>query len=166
MEKKNDNQYENHSTIILNFVKWCNPSAAQYSKILSYTAILILIEGQLQAFQRFSRSKLVLKTVESCFVTLNYYENDSMRFCVLLNSQKPMILIWWDGWGTWLMHMSVTCSALYVICTDILSTKSLNLWVAWCKLDYWTHAFTRTYWQCMFKCTYHKCTAIKYVCEK
>jgi hypothetical protein len=31
-----------------------------------------IIEGQFQAFQRFSSSKLVLKTVESCFVALNY----------------------------------------------------------------------------------------------
>jgi hypothetical protein len=42
----------------------------------SITAILILIEGQLQVFQRFSSSKLVLKTVKSCFVALNYCEND------------------------------------------------------------------------------------------
>ncbi len=41
------------------------------------TAILIIIEGQFQAFQRFSSSKLVLKAVESCFVALNYHENDS-----------------------------------------------------------------------------------------
>jgi hypothetical protein len=38
------------------------------------TAILIIIEGQLQGFQRFSGSKLVLRTVESCFEALNYYE--------------------------------------------------------------------------------------------
>jgi hypothetical protein len=31
------------------------------------TAILILIECQFQVFQRFPSSKLVLKTVESCF---------------------------------------------------------------------------------------------------
>jgi hypothetical protein len=42
------------------------------------TAIPIIIEGQFQAFQRFSSSKLVLKTVESCFVALNYYGNGSM----------------------------------------------------------------------------------------
>jgi hypothetical protein len=42
------------------------------------TAILIIIEGQLQVFQRFSSSKLVLKAVESCFVALNYYENGSI----------------------------------------------------------------------------------------
>ncbi len=40
-------------------------------------AILIIFEGQLQVFQRFSSSKLVPKTVESCFVALNYYENGS-----------------------------------------------------------------------------------------
>jgi hypothetical protein len=42
------------------------------------TAIPIIIEGQLQDFQRFSSSKLVLQTVESCFVALNYYENGSI----------------------------------------------------------------------------------------
>jgi hypothetical protein len=41
------------------------------------TAILIIIEGQFQLFQRFSSSKLVLKTVASCFAALNYYENGS-----------------------------------------------------------------------------------------
>jgi hypothetical protein len=42
-----------------------------------YTAILIIFEGQLQVFQRFSSSKLVLKTVESCFMALNHYGNGS-----------------------------------------------------------------------------------------
>jgi hypothetical protein len=37
----------------------------------------MIIEGQFQAFQRFSSSKLVLKTVESCFAAPNYYENGS-----------------------------------------------------------------------------------------
>jgi hypothetical protein len=45
------------------------------------TAILIIIEGQLQAFQRFPSSKLVLQTVGSRFVTLNYYENGSKTTC-------------------------------------------------------------------------------------
>ncbi len=38
------------------------------------TAIPIIIEGQFQVFKRFSSSNLVLKTVESCFAALNYYE--------------------------------------------------------------------------------------------
>ncbi len=42
------------------------------------TAIPIIIEGRFQVFQRFSSSKLVLKTVESCFMTLNCYGNASM----------------------------------------------------------------------------------------
>jgi hypothetical protein len=42
-----------------------------------YTAILIIIEGRFQMFQRFSGSKLVLKTVESRFAALKYYENGS-----------------------------------------------------------------------------------------
>ncbi len=41
------------------------------------TAILILTECQFHVFQRFMSSKLVLKTVESCFVALNYYEDGS-----------------------------------------------------------------------------------------
>jgi hypothetical protein len=41
------------------------------------TAILIIIEGQLQVFQRFSSSKLVLKTGEGCFMALNHYGNGS-----------------------------------------------------------------------------------------
>jgi hypothetical protein len=48
------------------------------------TAIPIIIEGQFQAFQRFSSSKLVLKTVESCFVALNYYENGSIVYVELV----------------------------------------------------------------------------------
>jgi hypothetical protein len=48
---------------------------AQY--IQTHTAIPIIIEGRFQAFQRFSSSKLVLKTVESCFMALNYYGNGS-----------------------------------------------------------------------------------------
>ena len=41
------------------------------------TAFLIILEGQFQVFQRFSSSKLVLETVESCFMALNYHENGS-----------------------------------------------------------------------------------------
>jgi hypothetical protein len=43
------------------------------------TAILTIIEGRFQVFQRFPSSKLALKTVASCFVALNYYENGSMH---------------------------------------------------------------------------------------
>ncbi len=46
---------------------------------ISPTAILIIIEGQFQVFQRFFRRKLVLRTVESCLVALNHYENGSRR---------------------------------------------------------------------------------------
>ncbi len=50
--------------------------------ILTYSAILIIIEGQFQVFQRFSGSKLVLNTVESRFAALNYYEIGSTQpFC-------------------------------------------------------------------------------------
>jgi hypothetical protein len=43
----------------------------------AHTAITIMIEGRFQVFQQFSSSKLVLKTVESCFAALNYYGNGS-----------------------------------------------------------------------------------------
>jgi hypothetical protein len=43
------------------------------------TAIPIIIEGLFQVFQRFPSSKLVLKTVESCFVALIHYWNGSTR---------------------------------------------------------------------------------------
>ncbi len=43
--------------------------------INEYTAIII--EGQFQVFQRVFSSQVVLETVESCFVALNYYENGS-----------------------------------------------------------------------------------------
>jgi hypothetical protein len=38
----------------------------------------MIIEGRFQVFQRFSSSNLVLKTIESCFMALNYYGNGSM----------------------------------------------------------------------------------------
>jgi hypothetical protein len=44
------------------------------------TAILIIFEGQFQVFQRFSSSKLVLKTVKNCFVALKCYENGSIKY--------------------------------------------------------------------------------------
>jgi len=46
-------------------------------KLAATAAIPIIIEGLLQVVQRFSSSKLVLKTVESCFMALNYHENGS-----------------------------------------------------------------------------------------
>ncbi len=53
------------------------------------TSILIIIEGQFEAFQLFSSGKLVSKTVESCFDTLNWYMRMTMtsgRFHVFNNS--------------------------------------------------------------------------------
>jgi hypothetical protein len=40
-----------------------------------------MIDGRLQALQRFSSSKLVLETVESRFMTLDYFVNHS-RTCI------------------------------------------------------------------------------------
>ncbi len=48
-----------------------------YIHMITHTAMPIIIEGRFQVFQQFSSSKLVLKTVESCFVALNYYGNGS-----------------------------------------------------------------------------------------
>jgi hypothetical protein len=45
----------------------------------SVAAILTIIEGQFQVFQRFSGSKLALRTVESRHEALNYYENGSLH---------------------------------------------------------------------------------------
>ncbi len=57
-------------------------SAFRFRKGLLYygidlypNAILIIIEGQFQILQRFSSSKLILKSVKSRFAALNYYEN-------------------------------------------------------------------------------------------
>jgi hypothetical protein len=54
-------------------------------RIFMYTAILIIIEVS----QRFSSSNLVLKTVESCSMALNYYENGSIsgNICALTLSR-------------------------------------------------------------------------------
>jgi hypothetical protein len=70
----------------------CDPLAVSSA----ITAILIISEGRYQAFQRFSSSKLVLKTVASCFSALHYYENGSAvpsmyevpkrHFCTYLSS--------------------------------------------------------------------------------
>jgi hypothetical protein len=50
-----------------------------YISIVAHpTALLTKIEGENQVFQRFSSSKLVLKTVESRFAALDYYENGSI----------------------------------------------------------------------------------------
>ncbi len=48
-------------------------------------AILIIIEGQLHVFQRFSISKLVLKTIESCFVALNNCGNGIKLLSLLVS---------------------------------------------------------------------------------
>ncbi len=49
-----------------------------HHSMMKCTAILIIIERQFHVFQRFSSSKLVLKTVESCCAVLNLYENCSI----------------------------------------------------------------------------------------
>jgi hypothetical protein len=40
---------------------------------LADTAFLMIFEGQFQVFQRFSSSRLVLKTVRSRFTAIKYY---------------------------------------------------------------------------------------------
>ncbi len=63
--------------------------------IYAYTAIPIIIEGQFQGFQRFSSSKLVLQTVESCFAALNYSGNGSKYLstgCLLLPLRPSTLL--------------------------------------------------------------------------
>jgi hypothetical protein len=46
-------------------------------------AILTIIEGQFQVFQRFSSSILVLKSVKGRFAALCYCENGSSQACPL-----------------------------------------------------------------------------------
>jgi hypothetical protein len=57
-------------------------------KTVAHTAILMIMEGQFQAFQWFSSSKLLLKTVESCFAAFNCYENGSMSSIFLSLQQR------------------------------------------------------------------------------
>ncbi len=52
---------------------------------MNHTAILTITEGQFQVFQRFTSSKLVLQTVESCFAALKYYENGGEKRRTLKN---------------------------------------------------------------------------------
>jgi hypothetical protein len=61
------------------------------------TAILTIIEGQFQFFQRLSRSKLLLKTIEDRFTALNYYENGrvSHKYILFLLVVEPGLPI--DG---------------------------------------------------------------------
>jgi hypothetical protein len=63
--------------------------------------MLIIIEGQFQIFQRFSSSKLVLKTAQSRFAALNYYENGS-NFCDLQRNWRsfPFSTVFHDYGGT------------------------------------------------------------------
>jgi hypothetical protein len=49
-----------------------------FEGIITTTAICIIMEGRFQAFQVFSSSKLVLKTVENCFAALTYSENTTV----------------------------------------------------------------------------------------
>ncbi len=49
------------------------------------TAIPIIIEGRFQNFQRFSSSKLILITVESSFLALNYYGNGIMESILIFH---------------------------------------------------------------------------------
>ncbi len=67
-------------------------------KAVKSTAIPIIIEGQFQVFQRFASSKLVLKTVESCFVALNYYGNGS-TMCQRLSLDLHVVVLHKVGGG-------------------------------------------------------------------
>jgi hypothetical protein len=62
---------------------WCGEGNLK----LSCTAILIIIEGQLQVFQLFSSTKLVLKTIESCFVALNYCSIRDWQSVLIINGR-------------------------------------------------------------------------------
>jgi hypothetical protein len=84
-----------------------------YAQNKIHTAILIIIKGQFQVFQRFSSSKLVLKTVESRFAALNYYENGSMHDLMHVKSWP------WPCSGQarvrTFLHELITCVHTYVL---------------------------------------------------
>ncbi len=76
---------------------------------LKITAIPIIIEGRFQVFQRFSRSKLVLKAVESCFVAHNYYGNgitahvhhESTGNCMHSHAHTAVTVNLVQSWTSW-----------------------------------------------------------------
>ncbi len=60
---------------------------------MAISGILIMIELHFQGFQTFSSGQLVLKTIESRFANLDYYENGSsmhnLRFENMGKSRYP-----------------------------------------------------------------------------
>ncbi len=59
------------------------------------TGVFKIIEGQFPAFQRFHSSKIVLETVESCFSTLNYFENAiSNPFCQTVQMRVYILYVY------------------------------------------------------------------------
>jgi hypothetical protein len=69
--------------------------------------ITIIIEGRF-SFSTVSSSKLVLKTVESCFVDLNYYENGSMKGNFWFESAQPSGI-------PYVMHDTVNLGTVLII---------------------------------------------------
>jgi len=55
-------------------------SCVANASLVESGALLIIFEGQMQVFQRFCSSKLVLKTIGSHYAALNYYENGSTSY--------------------------------------------------------------------------------------
>ncbi len=85
---------------------------------LTPTAILIITEGQFQAFQQFSSSKLVLKAVESFLVAINYYKNGSriqlMYKYVIVPCQHDLPFGLYEGEGGWNGGGSITYAMTFV----------------------------------------------------
>ncbi len=75
------------------FVSLCFDIFCMFTRLCMYTNMYCHSHnnwGSVQVFQRFSSNKLVIKTVESTFVALNYYENGSIN-CTWLDRAQPHI---------------------------------------------------------------------------
>jgi hypothetical protein len=104
------------------------------------TAILIIIEGQLQDFQRFSYRKLLLKAVASCFAALNYYENGSICKSYIYvhtytkHTHQRVIL------STWSMCRNI-CMHVYM-CIYTYTCVHTNTWHTYTLAKTYIHTYT------------------------
>jgi hypothetical protein len=81
----------------------------------------MIIEGQSQAFQRFSSSKLVLNVVESCFEPLNHCENGSTTHRITIECQFQVFQQLFSG-KLVLKHIESRYTALYYLGAGQLKT--------------------------------------------
>ncbi len=133
----------------------------EHTKVMT-TAILNTMEGLFQVFQRFSSSKLVLKTVGSRFAALNCYEHGSRtsyywRNIESIQNHSTKAQVWILSYVC--MYVSL-CVCMCVLTQHREHTKPLH------KSTRNTSAWTL----CMYVCTYvgvYVCTCVcvpMYVC--